>query len=497
MRSHFKRWIYLTHRWLGVGLSLLLLMWFISGLVMMYVGYPKLTEQERLQHLPRLVQADAERALLSPAQVLQAAGIEDVQPVRSLRLNRARAGEPIYWLVHQGQGLLVLDAYTGARLHNADEPLAQISAQVYAGANRQVLAKGALTEDANTHSRGLDAHRPLWRFDIVDGPLARLYVSSTTGEVVRDVSRTESYWNWFGAWAHWLYIFRGNVFDAYQGDIINWLSLISMGLVVSGVVVGIWRWRFRAPYKSGSRSPYVSQWMRWHHILGLLFAAICLTWLFSGLMSMRPWGLLRTVPPALNITAMHGSFAWAPLHSRPWSAAQASEDLRELRWLPLLGESVAVMVDGQGRSQAFNLRTNDRHAPSQESVIDAAAVLLSANIAAEHTLLEYDLYYYDRSPHTMNGGRDKPLPIYRVEFDDAQKTWVHLDASTGQVLGSLTSTARTSRWLFAMLHSWDWLPLLNRRPLWDGLLIVLCLGGVGISASGLVIGWRRLRKKIS
>jgi hypothetical protein len=32
-------------------------MWFISGMVMMYVGYPKLTPAERLRHLPRPAQA--------------------------------------------------------------------------------------------------------------------------------------------------------------------------------------------------------------------------------------------------------------------------------------------------------------------------------------------------------------------------------------------------------------------------------------------------------
>ena len=37
-----KRALYLTHRWLGVVLCLFMAMWFLSGVVMMYVGYPKL-----------------------------------------------------------------------------------------------------------------------------------------------------------------------------------------------------------------------------------------------------------------------------------------------------------------------------------------------------------------------------------------------------------------------------------------------------------------------
>ena len=51
---HAKRWLYLVHRWLGVLLCAFFAMWFVSGVVMMYVGYPKLTVAERLASLPPL-----------------------------------------------------------------------------------------------------------------------------------------------------------------------------------------------------------------------------------------------------------------------------------------------------------------------------------------------------------------------------------------------------------------------------------------------------------
>ena len=49
-----KRYLYLTHRWLGITLCLFMAMWFFSGLVMMYVGYPKLTPAERLTRAARI-----------------------------------------------------------------------------------------------------------------------------------------------------------------------------------------------------------------------------------------------------------------------------------------------------------------------------------------------------------------------------------------------------------------------------------------------------------
>ena len=53
-----KRYLFLLHRWLGILLCIFMALWFVSGVVMMYVGYPKLTQQERLAGLPALSSAD-------------------------------------------------------------------------------------------------------------------------------------------------------------------------------------------------------------------------------------------------------------------------------------------------------------------------------------------------------------------------------------------------------------------------------------------------------
>ena len=39
------------HRYLGVAVGLLMVMWFASGIVMMYVGFPRVTEEERARTL--------------------------------------------------------------------------------------------------------------------------------------------------------------------------------------------------------------------------------------------------------------------------------------------------------------------------------------------------------------------------------------------------------------------------------------------------------------
>ena len=46
-----KRWLYLIHRWVGVATCLLFVMWFASGLVMLHVPFPDLSEDEQLDGL--------------------------------------------------------------------------------------------------------------------------------------------------------------------------------------------------------------------------------------------------------------------------------------------------------------------------------------------------------------------------------------------------------------------------------------------------------------
>jgi len=43
--------LYIGHRWIGIATCLLFAMWFVSGLVMMYVAFPSLTEGERIAAL--------------------------------------------------------------------------------------------------------------------------------------------------------------------------------------------------------------------------------------------------------------------------------------------------------------------------------------------------------------------------------------------------------------------------------------------------------------
>lgn len=500
MGARLKRWLFLVHRWLGIGICLLFAMWFASGMVMMYVGYPKLTEEERLQRLPPL-QADAR--LLAPARALAAAGVTG--PLDELRLAASSGGRPVYVArpaAHEGppkgSGAVVIDAVSGQRLRAVDEAHAMASATAFAGPGIARVYLGTIDEDAFTHSRALDPHRPLHKVQLGDAERTLLYISSRSGEVVRDATRSEQLWNYAGAWIHWLYPLRGNAFQPYWTDIVNWLSILGIAMALSGTVVGILRWRFRKPYRSGARTPYPHAMMRWHHVTGLLFALVTITWIFSGLMSMNPWRIFDTGAPPLRMEALQGSaLVLTDADAAPQALLAAGAGaVRELRWTRVLGENRVLAQAAGGAPRVIGSHDGQPVVLDAAALRAAAAGLLPAPLARVEQLRDYDFYYYARDAHTMMGGAMKPLPILRIVFDDPHATWVHLDPHTGAVLGRLDRGKRTSRWLFAMLHSWDWLPLLERRPLWDLVLIALSLGGTLLSVTGVVIGWRRLGRKL-
>jgi hypothetical protein len=506
---HAKRWLYLLHRWLGVLLCAFFAMWFVSGVVMMYVGYPKLTPAERLAHLPPLRAAAQEpQSLLEPLAALQRAGLAG--PLRDLRLSVASGGRAVYLAVPaatsadaaprtgRAPAAVVIDALTGERLKQVDAAHALASARTFSQESAaRIEYHGTLDEDAFTHSRALDVHRPLHRLHLGDSAGTVVYVSGTTGEVVRDAPLKERAWNYAGAWIHWLYPLRGNRFDRYWTDIVNWLSIAGIVLTVTGTVVGVLRWRFSGRYKAGSRTPYRGFMMRWHHVFGLVFAAITFTWIFSGLMSMNPWKIFDSGAAPLQQQAMDGGPLQLPARPATVQAllSGASPNVRELRWVQSASHALVLAYSPAAAPTVLSAATAVPHQWAPGEVEQAASRLLPHAVVRTETLTAYDLHYYDRASHTMTGGSDKPLPALRLVFDDPQATWVHIDPHTGTVLGRTDRYRRTSRWLFSMLHSWDWLPLLERRPLWDVVLIVLSLGGVVMSVTGVVIGVRRLAAK--
>ncbi|NYT87012.1 PepSY-associated TM helix domain-containing protein [Pollutimonas harenae] len=489
-----KRLTYLVHRWTGVAGCLLMVLWFISGVVMLYVGYPKLTPWERLGALPALGSTEC----CLPADVaLARSGVRT--PLQSIKLTSVR-GQPHYLIREPGGAYRALDARTGQPAAVVNEAAA-LDAALSFMPSAQVRYDGRVYEDRWTHSRGLDVHRPLHVVRLEGDDPGMLYVSSSTGQVVMDVPQSQQRWNYVGAWLHWLYMFRVQSTDPVWSWLVIVLSAVGTVSAITGICVGLWRWRFSGRYKSGARTPYRAPWMRWHHIIGLLFAGFVFTWILSGLMSMNPLGVFnpelrpnmvvyRGGPPQAQGILADSAAVIERLQEQGLSAV-------EMEWQRLAGQSYILARDAVGRSRlvmigaAGELRIRDRWTDAE--VMRAASQLLPHTVTTQRHMSEYDNYYYSRHPEAMNGAIERRLPALRLDFDDPGQTRVYIDLHTGDVAASLDRRQRIGRWLFNFLHSWDTPGMLTAAAWRDVVLILLSLGGLLVSVTGVVIAYARLR----
>ncbi|MCK2056100.1 PepSY domain-containing protein [Methylobacterium sp. 37f] len=469
-----KRWLILGHRWLGIVTGLFLAAWVLSGLVMLYVAFPALTEAERLSHLTPIAW---DRVHLGPDAALARAGLDP--PPGGLSLSM-RGGAPVYQVTTRDGARHAVSAETGQTLGPIDAAAAVAS--FGPGATVRAVRRDQWTVR--------DRYDPLRPFHVVapgDASGTELYVSARTGAVVLDTTRRERLWNWLGAIPHWLYPtpLRARA-ELWRGTVL-WVSGIAIAGVLSGLVLGIWRLRLRRPYASGV-TPYRGL-ARWHHLLGTLGGLSLLTFVASGWLSMNPnhWFSPRS-PPAPMREAYAG-----PVHPVDRAALDglALDDLDrddrarlhtvEVRFTQVDDRPVLIAADARGGRRVVP-------PPSPEALRAAAArVLPEARIAEIETLTAYDAYWY---PHHDT----RPLPVLRVRFDDAAATWLHLDPETGALLDRLDASGRLQRWLFEAPHRLDFAILFQARPAWDLVMWLLNGLGAGIAVSGVILGWRRLRR---
>jgi hypothetical protein len=461
----------LVHRWLGVAFCLFFAMWFASGIVMHFVPFPSLTEPERLAGASRW-RANASHASVDSA--VRASGLRHAERVRFF----ARADGMVY-VVQEGARMVALHADSLAPASVRSEALALAIATAHAGGRGLDALRARVVElaehDQWTVPNNLDAHRPLYRVALDDRSGTELYVSSVTGEVVRDTTRLERAANYLGSVVHWIYptVLRRN-WAAWDATV-WWFSLVASIAAAAGLVLGVLRLRVESGRVT---SPYRG-WHAWHHWLGLACSLFVLTWIVSGWLSMDHGRLFSTGKLDAREARV---LAPEPVGTR-LAAANASrsagDKLVEVEWFRFAGRNYR------------RERTADRQvlvADSRGTLVQIPAEEMSAWMrrlspdCSDAAPVAADDAYPIASPVAGE-------PVFRVVCGD---TWYHLDAATGAVLEKLDPSRRAYRWFYSALHTLDF-PALARKPVLRTLLVVvLCAAGLAFSVTAVVIGWRRL-----
>jgi hypothetical protein len=280
------------------------------------------------------------------ARAVGAAGAVQAEP-EAVALTTLR-GEAAY--VRSGSNVGAWSARTGQALLPVSAQRAEASAAQFAGGQASLVRCAWMRTAGRIRARWMRIGRCIgsrWA-----ARSRGMYVSSHTGEVVLDAPHVQQRWNYVGAWLHWLYFLRMQSVDPVWTWVVIVLSALCTVAAISGIVVGVWRWRFRGHYRSGAKTPYVEPWMRWHHLIGLVAAAFVFTWIFSGLMSMNPLGVFSSTREAIDSGRYRGGAVAVDGALGEPAALLAAGDARfrpvEIQWRRIGGELFAVLLDGQG-----------------------------------------------------------------------------------------------------------------------------------------------------
>jgi hypothetical protein len=483
VRIFVRRALIYTHRWMGIVLGALFITWFISGMVLMYAQMPRLSRADRLSRMPVL---DFHSARVSPLDAAAAVGYG----VRTIRLGMF-GGRPVYRLAG-AEGSATVFADDGSDLEPVSAALAVAAARTFAPEYSTTIRYDGYLEIPDQWTLEVGRSLPLHRIALGDTADTRVYVSEASGEIIMKTTAAERRWAYPGAILHWLYITPLRRNGSAWAQLVIWTSLAGTAMALTGLVWGVWRFSPRRPYRlkrTPARSPYAG-WMRWHHYAGLIAGVTTMTWVFSGLLSMDPWEWHPSTSPtrAQREALSGGSLRLTGVSLARLQAALAAlngareAELVQFQGTPLLADAhhVVPLADGDP--------------PPRVTRVDHDAILAAVKSAGRGVpirdvtwLDRYDAYYYDRDG-------ELPLPVLRVRYDDAQQTWLYVDAVRGTPLRKEERLTRLNRWLYHGLHSFDFPFLYYRRPLWDLVVILLSAGGLTLSITTILPAFRRFRR---
>lgn len=505
----FQKILILSHRYIGIPLSFMFVLWFASAFVMIYAGgMPRITPEMRIESAESLNFSEVN---IPPTQLIDIAGFSP-----SAVTLKTILGRPVYELQELGLDSLFIYADNGEILTEFTQEQAQQLASDFLDIPvEQFNFEGILSRVDQwtlTSRRAL----PLHKFIADDELGTEAYVSPVNLNVTVYTTSQSRMLAWLGTIPHWLYFTSLRFNQPLWYDIVVWSSGIGCILAIMGLFLGVTQFRRTRPFNLTRAIPYQG-WLRWHYIFGSVFGVVTLTWVFSGLLSMEPFAWTN----ARGLEIDDSVYIGGELDISEFPATNAQEwaglfegDIKEIeyRWIQGQPYFLANYSATEGMDKVKRERLHQPYyvmgqAESNSILIDAASFRIkesfaiddlvsqlddsiSAATVVEYELLQqYDDYYYSRNNQV-------PLPILRIKFDDPVSSWVYVDPAKSQLITMVHQWSRLERWLYNGLHSLDFAFWYHKRPLWDIGVIFLLTGGLLSSLTGLYFGLRRLKNDV-
>ncbi len=480
-----KRLILKLHRMLGSILGLAFVVWFISGFVMLFSGFPHASQEKQFN---RLISFSGVDSILDIRHVKY----DNICGVTLEKINHT----PVYRVdFNDGESRLV-DAFTLTEVKSI-EP-SELDRRIRHTYNTDLFKKKVISDfDAWIPWSHFEKYFPIHKYYLEDPEHAVVYVSEKTGEIVQETTRKQRWLARFGAIPHWFYFKSLRLKKELWAKLIIWISGIGSMMCIFGIILGFLR--YRKP-KEGllSFSPYKKKWYKWHHIFGFIFGVFTFTFVFSGMMS------LQKVPE--YIVPVKNTLDYAEI----WKQKHHELSAFKLPFGKLFNDrrlKGVKRIDWHLTAADFPyyfVYTHDLHRPYIVNASQTDTVLIcdfsvsdvEKIFAAKFNDKKYSHQLLTASDGYYKKNKSRPLPVIKFVLNDKDKTWLYINPANLKMVKTFNRNTRVRRWLYKGLHSFNFSFLDNMNWLRITLLIILCITGTVISVSGLFLGFKYAKRKL-
>jgi len=481
------------HRWFGVLVCLVFLIWFASGAILMYWDFPGVNAADRLGREPVL---DGSRILISPDAAFKL--LQTDRPPDELHLVTFD-GHPVYRFVFEGEPQMVR-ADDGLILSEFPPQLTLRIAAAWTGLPpADAKAEANTEEDQWTVAGEFQAWRPLRKYSWPNGE--EVYVSTVTGDVVQYTTRSSRIGAYLGAIPHWLYFTPLRKHGPTWRRVVIWTSGLGTITALLGFIIGVWIYSPAKRFPGGgtpARIPYTGQ-KRWHLILGLFFGPLAISWVFSGMLSMDPFLKMQSGNSQATEAPLAEALRGSPIRLTAYDAkppreairqAAAAFEVRELELTSLAGQPYFLATGESHQQLVIPLDGEPTSEFDRTKIFDVLRKAASPNeLTAIRAVTEYESYYLDRRNRL-------PLPALFVQLNDSERSMYYVDPKTARIVRSYNLHSRWNRWFYRGLHSIDLPWLYKHRPAWDIVVLVLLAGGESLCVTSFLLAWSVVGRKV-
>lgn len=491
------RWV---HKWTGIIIAAFFAMWFISGIILLYHSYPRVTTEDRYRHMETIAGESLPDLLSIP-------GLADTTRVKSLSIARQN-GENV-WTISgissrkdnpMDAGSIISDKFV-----IKDSTLMPIPGLTARGidsiASRWADSDKIIKVDT-LHKREqwimyerYEKHLPILKYYFDNPAESEIYISQKNGEVLQATTRSERIWSYFGAIPHKLYI------PCLRTDVEIWKNVLLAGglfclaAAMSGMYMGVYYLFKNRQRHHKFTSPFKKKMWRYHHITGLIFGIFLIAWGISGSLAMqRVPGWLVNYDGDYFISS---SRFWG---RKPLPLSKYSLDYRDI--LNSYPDVKSISWTHFGNIPVYAVVSDDK-----EIYVDASApgIVKPLDIPEEEIKKCVERYFgegvtytislqndYDEYYLSRNGGY--PLPVWKIDIDNTDGSRLYVSPSDGYVK-YLNNNRIAKKWLFSATHYLGIKYFVLHQELRYAALWILSAGCLFVIISGACIFFSKEKAK--